>query len=100
MTTARTLTALDYSAHPTAAAVLREVVEKVVAAHDVRAVAAVHRVGRLAIGDVAVVVAVSCDHRGDAFAACRVLIDDLKATVPIWKHQVFSDGAEEWVGTP
>ncbi len=91
---------LDYSAHPTAAAVLREVVEKVVAAHDVRAIAAVHRVGRLAIGDLAVVVAVSCDHRGDAFAACRVLIDDLKATVPIWKHQVFSDGTEEWVGTP
>ncbi len=91
---------LDYSAHPTAVSVLREVVEKVVAAHDVRAVAAVHRVGRLAIGDVAVVVAVSCDHRGDAFAACRVLIDDLKASVPIWKHQVFSDGTEEWVGTP
>ncbi len=91
---------LDYSAHPTAVAVLREVVEKVVAAHDVRSVAAAHRVGRLAIGDVAVVVAVSCDHRGDAFAACRQLIDDLKATVPIWKHQLFSDGTEEWVGTP
>jgi len=91
---------LDYSAHPTAVAVMREVVEKVVAEHDVRAVAAVHRVGALAIGDVAVVVAVACAHRGDAFAACRALIDDLKATVPIWKHQRFSDGTEEWVGTP
>jgi molybdopterin synthase catalytic subunit len=91
---------LDYSAHPTAEAVLREVVEKVVASHDVRAVAAVHRVGELAIGDIAVVVAVSCDHRSDAFAACRLLIDDLKATVPIWKHQRFNDGTEEWVGTP
>jgi len=80
--------------------VLREVVEKVVAFHDVRAVAAVHRVGELAIGDIAVVVAVSCDHRSDAFAACRLLIDDLKATVPICKHQRFNDGTEEWVGTP
>ncbi|HEY7043697.1 MAG TPA: molybdenum cofactor biosynthesis protein MoaE, partial [Nocardioidaceae bacterium] len=87
-------------AHPTAESVLREVVEKVVASHDVRRVAAVHRVGELAIGDVAVAVAVSCDHRGDAFTACRALIDDLKATVPIWKHQWFRDGSDEWVGTP
>jgi molybdopterin synthase catalytic subunit len=94
------VTGLEYSAHPTAEAVLREVAEKVVASHDVRAVAAVHRIGTLAIGDVAVVVAVACEHRGDAFAASRVLIDDLKATVPIWKHQRFVDGSEEWVGTP
>lgn len=91
---------LDYSAHPTALGVLREVAEKVVASHDVHALAAAHRVGRLDIGDVAVVVAVSCAHRGDAFAACRVLIDDVKDSVPIWKHQLFSDGTEEWVGTP
>ncbi len=91
---------LDYSAHPTAEAVLREVVEKVVADHQLRAVAAAHRVGELAIGDVAVVVAVACDHRGDAFTAARALIDDLKATVPIWKHQRFGDGSDEWVGTP
>ena len=91
---------LDYSAHPTAERVLRELVEKVVASHDVRAVGVVHRVGALQIGDVAVAVAVSCDHRGDAFTACRTVIDELKATVPIWKHQVFADGEEEWVGTP
>jgi molybdopterin synthase catalytic subunit len=64
----------------------------------VKALAAVHRVGRLEITDKAVVVAVSCAHRGDAFAAARRLIDDLKHQVPIWKHQVFSDGQEEWVG--
>ena len=64
------------------------------------AVAAVHRVGRLAIGDAAVVVAAAAAHRGQAFDASRDLIDDLKATVPIWKHQVFADGNEEWVGTP
>jgi molybdopterin synthase catalytic subunit len=60
----------------------------------------VHRVGHLDIGDLAVVVAAGAAHRGEAFDASRALIDDLKATVPIWKHQVFADGDEEWVGTP
>jgi molybdopterin synthase catalytic subunit len=60
----------------------------------------VHRVGDLAIGDAAVVVAAAADHRGQAFDAARDLIDDLKATVPIWKHQAFADGSEEWVGLP
>jgi len=92
--------ALDYSAHPTALARLQEVCEAVATRHEVRAVAAVHRVGALAIGDVAVVVATSAAHRGQAFAASRDLIDTLKAEVPIWKHQRFADGEEEWVGTP
>lgn len=90
--------ALGYSSHPTAEAELRRVAEKVVADFPVRALAAVHRVGDLAVGDLAVVVAVSCPHRAEAFAACRKLIDDLKHEVPIWKHQRFSDGTEEWVG--
>ena len=63
-------------------------------------VAAVHRVGRLEIGDIAVVVATSAAHRGEAFAASRALIDTLKDEVPIWKHQRFTDGSDEWVGTP
>ncbi len=91
---------LDYSAHPSALDRLREVVDAVAQRHPVTAVAAVHRVGRLAIGDAAVVVAAAAPHRGQAFDASRDLIDDLKATVPIWKHQVFADGGEEWVGTP
>lgn len=89
---------LGYSAHPSAQDELRRVAERVVAAHPVRALAAVHRVGDLRVGDLAVVVAVSCPHRGEAFEACRTLIDDLKHEVPIWKHQRFSDGTEEWVG--
>ncbi|MGD3105618.1 molybdenum cofactor biosynthesis protein MoaE [Streptomyces sp. YGL11-2] len=89
---------LGYSAHPTAEEEMRRIAEKVVADYPVRALAAVHRVGDLAIGDLAVVVAVSCPHRGEAFDACRKLIDDLKHEVPIWKHQTFSDGTEEWVG--
>lgn len=96
----RGVRALDYNAHPTAESMLRAVVDDVVAQHPVTGVAALHRVGELVVGDVAVVVAVACAHRGDAFAACRQLIDELKSRVPIWKHQVFDDGEEEWVGTP
>ncbi len=94
------VTALDYSAHPTALARLEDVCRRVSAEHDVRGVAAVHRVGELQIGDLAVVVATTAAHRGDAFDASRALIDTLKAEVPIWKHQVFADRTEEWVGTP
>ncbi|MER6016040.1 molybdenum cofactor biosynthesis protein MoaE [Streptomyces bluensis] len=89
---------LGYSCHPSAEAEMRRIAEKVVADFPVRALAAVHRVGDLKVGDFAVVVAVSCPHRGEAFEACRKLIDDLKHEVPIWKHQRFSDGTEEWVG--
>ena len=91
---------LEYSAHPTALDALRRVCADVAARYDVRALAAVHRVGRLAIGDIAVVVATSSAHRGTSFDASRALIDTLKAEVPIWKHQQFADGSEEWVGTP
>jgi molybdopterin synthase catalytic subunit len=89
---------LSYSAHPSAAAELHRVAEKVVAEFGVLALAAVHRTGELDIGDLAVVAAVSCPHRGEAFEACRMLIDTLKHEVPIWKRQWFSDGSGEWVG--
>ena len=91
---------LDYTAHPLALDKLHEVCDRVAAAFDVHGVAAVHRVGSLAIGDVAVVVATTSAHRGTSFDASRLLIDTLKAEVPIWKHQRFSDGTEEWVGSP
>jgi molybdopterin synthase catalytic subunit len=93
------VSALSYSAHPTAEAELRRVAEQVAAKFGVTAVAAVHRIGDLEIGDLAVVVAVSCPHRAEAFDACRALIDELKASVPIWKHQRFTDGSSEWVGS-
>lgn len=94
------VTGLDYSAHPTALTRLEEVCRRVAEDFDVRGVAAVHRVGHLEVGDLAVVVATTASHRGEAFDASRALIDTLKAEVPIWKHQVFEDGTEEWVGTP
>jgi molybdopterin synthase catalytic subunit len=97
---ARTVTELGYSAHPSALDELRRIAEEVTAAYPVYGLAAVHRTGDLAVGDLAVVVAVSCAHRGEAFEAARSLIDTLKAQVPIWKHQRFADGDEEWVGSP
>ena len=91
----RSVAALSYSAHPTVVDRLRELAGEVAGRHPVTAVAAVHRVG-----DLAVVVAVSAPHRGEAFEACRDLIDTLKSTIPIWKHQDFGDGSQEWVGLP
>lgn len=91
---------LEYSAHPSAVDRLTEVCERIAARHDVTGVAAVHRVGALEIGDLAVVVATTAAHRGSSFEASRDLIDTLKAEVPIWKHQRFVDGTEEWVGAP
>ena len=84
--------ALDYSAHPSALATLRQVCEQVGARHSVVRIAAVHRTGHLEVGDLAVVAAVAAPHRGEAFTACRDLIDTLKSTVPIWTHQQFADG--------
>ncbi|MGA5872581.1 molybdenum cofactor biosynthesis protein MoaE [Streptomyces cinereoruber] len=77
---------------------LRRVAEETAAALPVRALAAVHRTGRLAVGEVAVIAAASRAHRAEAFAACERLVEDLKHRVPIRKHQTFADGAEEWVG--
>lgn len=96
----RGVSGLSYSAHPSAADELRRVAEVIAEKYPVIGIAAVHRVGDLAIGDLAVVLAVSCPHRAEAFDACRDLIDILKASVPIWKHQRFDDGTAEWVGTP
>ncbi|MYV43995.1 molybdenum cofactor biosynthesis protein MoaE [Streptomyces sp. SID1328] len=94
----KSVPSLEYSAHPSAETELRRVAEEIAAEFPVRALAAVHRTGLLAIGDVAVITAVSCPHRAEAFAACRKLIDTLKHEVPVWKRQIFTDGATEWVG--
>jgi molybdopterin synthase catalytic subunit len=96
----RDVTELEYVAHPDAEAALRRVAEAVAADLPVRALAAVHRTGLLAVGDIAVVVAASAAHRGQAFEAARRLIDDLKEQTPIWKRQVFREGDQEWVGSP
>jgi molybdopterin synthase catalytic subunit len=93
----RSVERLEYEGHPTAGAVIAEVAREVAARHDVIAVAVSHRVGPLGIGDSALVAAVSAAHRGEAFAACADLVDEVKHRLPVWKHQVFSDGSDEWV---
>ncbi|MEU9505521.1 molybdenum cofactor biosynthesis protein MoaE [Micromonospora sp. NPDC048170] len=96
----RAVTALEYEGHPSAGRILREVAAEIATDPDVYAVAVSHRVGPLAIGDVALVAAVSTAHRAAAFAACARLVDEAKARLPIWKRQVFADGTEEWVNCP
>ncbi|MBL6277120.1 molybdenum cofactor biosynthesis protein MoaE [Micromonospora fiedleri] len=96
----RAVASLEYEGHPSAERVLREVAAEIAADPDVYAVAVSHRIGPLAIGDAALVAAVSTAHRAAAFAACARLVDEVKARLPIWKRQVFTDGTEEWVNCP
>lgn len=91
---------LEYSAHPSAEQVMAEVLAEVAEqAVGVRALAASHRIGALHIGDAALVAAVAADHRREAFDACALLVDTIKARLPVWKHQFFADDTEEWVGS-
>ena len=88
---------LDYEAHPTAGDLLAVVAAEVAERFDVIAVAVAHRTGPLAIGDCALAAAVSAAHRGEAFAACTAIVEETKARIPVWKHQYFADGTDEWV---
>ena len=93
----RDVTRLDYSAHPDAQRFLAEVCAGI-AERTGLTVAAMHRVGTLTVGDVALVAAVAAPHRAEAFQACGDLVDAIKAEVPIWKRQHSPDGTAEWVG--
>jgi len=91
---------LEYEGYPLAEQVLREVAEEFAADSNVIALAVSHRVGKLAIGDVALVAGVSTTHRREAFEICARLVDEVKHRLPIWKRQVFDDGTDEWVNCP
>ncbi|RVW11627.1 molybdenum cofactor biosynthesis protein MoaE [Prescottella agglutinans] len=93
----RSVSALEYQAHPDAERFLRQCCEQV-SERTGLPVAAVHRVGQLTIGDLALVAAVAAPHRAEAFAACAELVERIKAEVPIWKRQRFTTGVSEWVG--
>jgi len=96
----RDVTRLEYSAHPDAAQTMAEVIADIAHRADgVRAVAASHRIGVLEIGDAALVAAVAADHRHAAFETCARLVDEIKARLPVWKHQFFADGTDEWVNS-
>jgi molybdopterin synthase catalytic subunit len=96
----REVVALEYVGHPTAADVIRECREEVLADPLVHAVAVSHRIGELHVGDAALVAAVSAAHRAEAFAACERLVNLVKERLPIWKRQLFPDGTDEWVNCP
>ena len=93
----RPVAALTYEGHPTAQAVLLGVVQEIDDRFDLVALAVCHRVGPLSVGDAALVAAVSSAHREEAFLACQALVDLTKERLPLWKHQVFADGTDEWV---
>jgi molybdopterin synthase catalytic subunit len=96
----RDVSTLHYEAHPTAAGVLAEVAAEIAKDPAVYAVAVSHRIGDLKVGDIALAAAVSTAHRAEAFALCARLVDEVKARLPVWKHQHFRDGTDEWVNSP
>ena len=90
---------LTYEIHPTASEQIEKITASVLEGFDVVKVAIAHRYGQLEIGETAFAVAVSAHHREEAFSATSALVDEIKARLPIWKHQVFADGTQEWVNT-
>lgn len=90
---------LTYEIHPSAGDKITEITLAVIEKADVVKVAVSHRYGEIPIGETAFAVAVSAVHRESAFETCSTIVDEIKAQLPIWKHQVFSDGTDEWVNT-
>lgn len=91
---------LEYSAHPSAGQVMADVLAEIAEqSPGLRAIAASHRIGALQIGEAALVAAVAADHRQAAFTTCAHLVDTIKERLPVWKHQFFADGTDEWVGS-
>jgi molybdopterin synthase catalytic subunit len=98
MTGDRRTASLEYEAYPgMALAKMADLEAEARRRWPILDAAIVHRVGPLDLGEISVVVAVSCPHRHQAFDACRWLIDTLKDVVPIWKKEVWADGTEDWV---
>lgn len=95
----KSVASLRYEIHPSSAELLGRIVREVASRHEVTGVVVAHRYGELAIGDAALVVAVASAHRQEAFRACSELVDEIKANIPIWKHQIFTDGSDEWINS-
>ncbi|MDO5700847.1 MAG: molybdenum cofactor biosynthesis protein MoaE [Bowdeniella nasicola] len=96
----REVTHIEYSAHPAAAQLVRDVACDVAERFDVHGLALVHRIGELGIGDRALVAVVATSHRAEGFAAIAAAVDEVKARLPVWKLQHFADGTEEWSNCP
>ena len=92
----RAVTGIGYSCHPTAGQVVKQIAQDVAQQGRVRALGVVHRVGDLSVGEVALAVAVSSDHRAEAFAVCSQIVEEVKERLPVWKRQTFTDGSSQW----
>ena len=88
---------LLYEIHPSAPEQIKVITQSVIGRFEIEKVAVAHRYGDIAIGETAFAVAVSAAHRQAAFDACAAIVDEVKAKLPIWKHQKFTDGSDEWV---
>ena len=88
---------LLYEIHPSAPEQIKLITQSVIGRFEIEKVAVAHRYGDIAIGETAFAVAVSAAHRQAAFDACAAIVDEVKAKLPIWKHQKFTDGSDEWV---
>jgi molybdopterin synthase catalytic subunit len=93
----KTVVSLKYEIHPNSETILRQVTHEVATRYEYIRCAVVHRFGDIPIGESALAIAVATPHRKEAFKACAELVDEIKSRIPIWKHQVFSDGTDEWV---
>lgn len=96
----RAVTGIEYVGHPSAQQIIADVTAELAGRVGVHAIAVEHRVGTLAVGDLAMVAAVSASHRAEAFRTCSDLVDLIKQRLPIWKHQQFADGTAEWSNCP
>ena len=92
----RAVTGIGYSCHPTAGQVVKQIARDVAQQGRVRALGVVHRVGDLSVGEAALAVAVSSDHRAEAFAVCGQIVEEVKKRLPVWKRQTFTDGTAQW----
>ena len=88
---------LLYEIHPSAPEQIKLITQSVIGRFEIEKVAVAHRYGQIPIGETAFAVAVSAAHRQAAFDACAAIVDEVKAKLPIWKHQKFTDGSDEWV---
>ncbi len=95
----RSVLSLDYEAHPSADAVLKQIALEIVAHHKIESLYIAHRYGKLSIGETALGVVVGAQHSAQAFAACSDAVIRVKKLLPLWKHQFFTDGTDEWVNS-
>lgn len=96
----RSVTRLNYTAHPSAAEALQQAARRCSAAHPEVRIWVSHRIGELQIGDTALIASCASAHRAAAFTACQELVEIIKHSVPIWKEQHYDDGTKEWLGLP